>query len=179
MAILTPEAIDTLPPEDRIRPYEEIGKIVYDLGKLGAPVVLTQGVFDVPHVGHVNYIREAQNAFPGAVIVTGVESDESVSRNKGTARPVNGAEERLDMLSEWRSVGLVFVFDDVPNYDEIGDFVDRYRYVQPTAIAVATWDPYIGLKREQARQANTQILAIDYKHENSTTAMLREIGYEE
>lgn len=77
----------------------------------GRRLVLTNGVFDVLHSGHVTYLRAAKAL--GDVLVVGVNSDESARRlGKGPHRPVNGVEARALVLSELRSVDFVVVFEE-------------------------------------------------------------------
>ena len=156
-----------------------MGEIIFRLKKLGIPVILLQGVFDIIHMGHVGYARAAWSLNKNALIIVGVENDDSVRKNKGDARPINPVKDRLNILSEWRSNDLLFAFDDTPDYDRSSDFVARYNHLNPTAIAVASWDPHLKLKKEQAKNANTKLAIIDYKHENSTTKMLHAVGYRE
>jgi D-glycero-beta-D-manno-heptose 1-phosphate adenylyltransferase len=77
----------------------------------GARIVFTNGVFDLLHRGHVEYLTEAR-AF-GHCLVVGINSDESVRRlGKGPGRPLVAAADRAALLSALRSVDLVVTFDD-------------------------------------------------------------------
>lgn len=71
-------------------------------------VVLVTGGFDPVHSGHVAYIRAAREL--GDVLVVGVNSDSWLARKKGTA--FLPSEERLAVMSEFRSVDVLIVFDD-------------------------------------------------------------------
>lgn len=173
-------SVRNLEPRQKIRSFDEMPGLIRSLGRAGMTVVLAQGVFDIFHVGHVGYLRAARRIDPASsVVVVGVENDETVQRNKGNRRPVNPLADRLLLLSELVSVALTFGYDDVPRYDCPEDYVDRYRTLCPATIAAADWDPHLQLKRWQASQAGTRIAAVDYRHENSTTRMLRLVGYEE
>ncbi len=76
----------------------------------GQRVVFTNGCFDLLHVGHVTYLAEA--AALGDVLVVGVNSDASVRRLKGPARPVIGEHDRAAILAALECVDGVVVFDD-------------------------------------------------------------------
>jgi rfaE bifunctional protein nucleotidyltransferase chain/domain len=76
----------------------------------GVAVVLTNGCFDLLHVGHLRYLQRAR-AF-GRLIV-GLNSDLSVRALKGPSRPIVGELERAEMLASLRSVSLVTIFDDL------------------------------------------------------------------
>jgi len=76
----------------------------------GKRVVLTNGCFDLLHVGHVSYLEEA--AALGDVLIVAVNSDASVRRLKGPTRPVIGQQDRAAMLAALACVDHVVVFDE-------------------------------------------------------------------
>lgn len=80
----------------------------------GQQVVFTNGVFDILHVGHVDYLTKARAL--GDRLVLGLNSDASVRRlNKGPERPINPEAARKQVLEALRCVDLVVVFDtDTP-----------------------------------------------------------------
>ncbi len=75
----------------------------------GSAVVLTNGCFDLLHVGHVRYLQAAR-AF-GRLIVA-VNSDRSVRALKGPDRPIVPEDERAEVLAALRWVDLVTIFDE-------------------------------------------------------------------
>ncbi len=75
----------------------------------GRRLVLTNGVFDVLHRGHVTYLNQAKAL--GDVLVVALNSDASVRRLKGSARPVNGEDDRAAVLRGLSCVDHVVVFD--------------------------------------------------------------------
>jgi D-beta-D-heptose 7-phosphate kinase/D-beta-D-heptose 1-phosphate adenosyltransferase len=76
----------------------------------GERIVFTNGVFDLLHYGHVEYLEEARAL--GDRLVVGVNSDASVRRLKGPARPLVHEAERAELLAALESVDLVVTFDD-------------------------------------------------------------------
>jgi len=81
------------------------------IARLSRPLVLTNGVFDVLHRGHVTYLEQARGL--GAALVVAVNSDASVRRlNKGSDRPLNALEDRMAVLAALACVDLVVPFDD-------------------------------------------------------------------
>jgi rfaE bifunctional protein nucleotidyltransferase chain/domain len=78
---------------------------------LPAPVVFTNGVFDILHRGHVSYLAQARAL--GASLVLGLNSDVSArSLGKGPDRPLNGELDRACVLAALESVSLVALFDE-------------------------------------------------------------------
>jgi len=77
---------------------------------VGVNIVATAGAFDVLTPGHVDFLRRARNL--GDMLVVLLHSDESVSRLKGTSRPINNMWYRTMVLQELRCVDLVMLFDE-------------------------------------------------------------------
>jgi D-beta-D-heptose 7-phosphate kinase/D-beta-D-heptose 1-phosphate adenosyltransferase len=76
----------------------------------GETIVFTNGVFDLLHRGHVEYLEEA--AMLGDRLVVGVNADVSVRRLKGPARPIVPGEERAELVGALACVDAVVLFDD-------------------------------------------------------------------
>jgi len=76
----------------------------------GKRLVLANGCFDLLHVGHVRYLREARSM--GDALLVGVNSDASVARLKGAGRPIMSAAERAEIVAALESVDAVVLFDD-------------------------------------------------------------------
>jgi D-glycero-beta-D-manno-heptose 1-phosphate adenylyltransferase len=76
----------------------------------GARVVFTNGVFDLLHLGHVRYLREARDL--GDMLIVAVNSDASTRHLKGPTRPIIGEDERTEALAALASVDYVTIFAD-------------------------------------------------------------------
>ncbi|MBL0315355.1 MAG: D-glycero-beta-D-manno-heptose 1-phosphate adenylyltransferase [Flavobacteriales bacterium] len=74
-------------------------------------IVCTNGVFDILHAGHVDYLQKSKEL--GDVLIVGMNNDASVrSLNKGPERPINGENARAFVLSALRCVDAVIIFSD-------------------------------------------------------------------
>lgn len=94
--------------EDKLCPRDALADRVAALPR---PVVLTNGVFDLLHRGHVTYLAQAREQ--GASLVVAVNTDASVKRlGKGDERPLNRCEDRMAVLAALESVSLVVEFDE-------------------------------------------------------------------
>ena len=89
---------------------EEAGALAARLRADGRRVVLTNGCFDLLHVGHVRYLDAARRL--GDVLFVGLNSDAAVARLKGPGRPLMPASERAEILAALRAVDHVVVFDE-------------------------------------------------------------------
>jgi len=76
----------------------------------GKKVVLTNGCFDILHVGHVRYLQDARAL--GDVLVVAINSDSSMRQIKDSGRPILSQEERVALVSALRCVDYVVVFDE-------------------------------------------------------------------
>jgi len=75
-----------------------------------ARVVFTNGVFDLLHRGHAEYLEDARAL--GDRLVIGVNTDASVRRLKGPSRPIVGEQDRAALVRALACVDLVILFDD-------------------------------------------------------------------
>lgn len=92
--------------DDRFIPdYGVLEQTVEDLKRMGYRIVLTQGVYDLLHIGHRLYLEKAKSF--GDILVVGVDSDELTRQRKGPKRPVVPQDERLQMLVGLRAVDIM------------------------------------------------------------------------
>lgn len=79
----------------------------------GERIVFTNGCFDLIHAGHVRYLRQARAL--GDCLVIGLNSDASVRRLKGPARPLMSEQDRAEVLSALECVTFITLFsEDTP-----------------------------------------------------------------
>jgi D-glycero-beta-D-manno-heptose 1-phosphate adenylyltransferase len=75
----------------------------------GRTVALTNGAFDLLHVGHVRYLQGASRL--ADILVVAINSDDSVRRLKGAERPIYPEDERLELVAALEVVDYVVLFD--------------------------------------------------------------------
>lgn len=85
-------------------------ELIADLKRSGKKIVFTNGCFDILHLGHISYLREAKSY--GDILVVGLNSNESVRRLKGDSRPINDESDRAQILRELECVDFVIIFDE-------------------------------------------------------------------
>lgn len=76
----------------------------------GERAVFTNGVFDLLHLGHIQYLQRARAL--GNLLIVGVNSDDSTRRLKGPRRPLTPQDERAQMLAALTAVDCVTLFDE-------------------------------------------------------------------
>lgn len=84
-------------------------------------IVFTNGCFDILHVGHERYLRQASTL--GDLLIVGVNSDKSVKRLKGPSRPINTESDRMELLSTMSFIDYVVSFDEDTPYNIIKDLL--------------------------------------------------------
>ena len=89
---------------------EELRSLVSGWRRAGESVILTNGAFDLLHVGHVRYLHAAKQL--GGRVVVGLNSDESVRALKGKGRPIIPAEERAEILAALEDVDAIVIFSE-------------------------------------------------------------------
>ena len=110
----------------RLESIERLAARASYLHAQGRRIVFTNGCFDILHRGHITYLNRAKAL--GDVLVVGVNADESVRRLKGPERPINGLDDRLEVLEALSCVDLVVPFEaDTP--------IDLIRAVRPHVYA--------------------------------------------
>jgi D-beta-D-heptose 7-phosphate kinase/D-beta-D-heptose 1-phosphate adenosyltransferase len=92
---------------------EQLTVAIKDAKEQGETVVFTNGCFDIIHAGHVSYLEQARKL--GDRLIVGINDDASVSKLKGSGRPINTVDRRKAVLAGLESVDWVFDFgDDTP-----------------------------------------------------------------
>jgi rfaE bifunctional protein nucleotidyltransferase chain/domain len=100
----------------KILTRDELKETVDRLKSDGRKIVFTNGCFDIIHVGHVRYLKEAKAI--GDVLVVGLNTDKSVAMLKPD-RPVTPQDQRAEILSSLVMVDYVTLFDEDTPYELI------------------------------------------------------------
>jgi D-beta-D-heptose 7-phosphate kinase/D-beta-D-heptose 1-phosphate adenosyltransferase len=133
----------------------------------GETLVFTNGVFDLLHRGHVEYLEEAR--LLGDRLIVGLNSDASVTRLKGPTRPLVPEDERAEVLAALECVDLVVVFDDDTPEQLI-------REVAPRVLAKGgDWalDAIVG--REFVESLGGRVARVPLREGRSTTSIVERI----
>jgi rfaE bifunctional protein nucleotidyltransferase chain/domain len=98
-------------PTPKIVDADQLARIRDAMDRDGRRLVLTNGCFDLLHAGHVRYLQAARAL--GDALAVGLNGDASVRALKGPDRPLNGADDRAEVLAALACVDHVVVFEPV------------------------------------------------------------------
>lgn len=127
-------------------------------------VVFTNGVFDLIHSGHVDYLIKAKEM--GDVLIVGLNSDESVRRIKGDKRPILKENERAFVLSNLKPVDFVVLFDQDTPEKLISEIVPD------VLVKGADWAIEKIVGRDIVEQNGGKVMNIEFVNDQSTSKII-------
>ena len=160
-------------PVTWISTAEEVSALRAELDARGQKLVFTNGVFDLLHVGHVRYLREARAL--GDALVIALNSDDSVRALKGPTRPLNTQADRAEILLALSCVDRVVVFDE-PRVTKLIEAIKPHVYTKGGDYTVETLNPE---ERAALEHVGAQIKILPLVAGRSTTATLNRLAAEE
>ena len=96
--------------KSKIISADELAVIAEELRARGRKLVLTNGCFDLLHVGHVRYLQAARAT--GDALAVAINGDESVRALKGKGRPLNSEADRAEVIAALAGVDHVVIFPE-------------------------------------------------------------------
>jgi len=136
----------------------------------GNKLVVTNGCFDILHLGHVTYLETARNF--GDALLVGVNGDDAARQLKGAGRPVNSENDRAAILAALESVSAVCIFPEKTA-------VKFLAAAQPDIYVKGgdyTLDALNQDERRAVESAGGKIKIIPFVPGKSTTALLEKIS---
>jgi D-beta-D-heptose 7-phosphate kinase/D-beta-D-heptose 1-phosphate adenosyltransferase len=135
--------------------------------RAGRKVVLTNGVFDLLHPGHVRYLQAARRE--GDVLIVAVNSDRSVRANKGPGRPLTPERERAEILAALACVDATVIFDEETPAEII-------RKIQPDVLVKgADWAADAIVGRDTVEASGGRVVRIAVEAGWSTSSLVDKI----
>lgn len=149
--------------------HKELAKLITILKELGYRVVMTQGVYDLLHLGHIKYLEEARAH--GDLLAVAIDSDRLARERKGPTRPIVPQDERLQILASLRCVDILTVTDGRER-----DPVDLVEVVQPDILIVSETTQDIPSERmEFFAQHAGQVVTLPAQAITTTTGRISQI----
>ena len=148
--------------------YRELAKILAAERAKGRSVALTNGCFDLLHVGHTRLIADARQL--ADVLVVAANSDASVRRNKGEGRPYVPLDERMEVLAALDGVDLVTSFPE-PTAAELLDALRPEVHVKGS-----DWTPDTVPERDIVIGYGGRIAICGDPKEHASSELIRRLG---
>jgi rfaE bifunctional protein nucleotidyltransferase chain/domain len=154
----------------KIVPWEKLPEWRAAMRASGRRLVVTNGCFDLLHLGHVTYLENARNQ--GDALLVGLNGDVSVGQLKGLDRPVNSEDDRAAVLAALQSVDAVCIFCE-RTATRFLDLAKPDIYVKGGDYSLDT------INQEERRiieQAGGKIVLVPLVPGKSTTSLLEKIS---
>ena len=149
---------------------EQVRALRDELQAQGRQLVFTNGCFDLLHVGHVRYLRQAREL--GDALVVALNSDASVRELKGPTRPVTTEEDRGEILRALACVDQVVVFDE-PRVTRLIEEIQPHIYTKGGDYTVESLNPE---ERGALERVGAKIEILSLVPGRSTTQTLRRVA---
>ncbi len=147
---------------------KELESLVRALKEGGGKIVFTNGVFDIIHRGHIEYLLDAKSR--GDVLIVGVNSDSSVKRIKGDDRPVNNENDRAFVLLSLKPVDYAVIFEDDTPYNII-------KVIRPHVLVKGgDWEVKDIVGSDIVLSDGGQVFSLKYVDNYSTSSIIRKIN---
>ena len=147
---------------------EEIIKIVQEGQAQGKSFVVTNGCFDILHVGHVRYLQKTKECADKLIVM--LNSDVSVKSIKGEDRPINCEEDRAEILSSLSCVDYVVLFDE-KSPAKLLEEIKPDVYTKGADYTLETLP-----ERDVVLRNNIKVEFIEFVEGKSTTNMINKIN---
>lgn len=154
----------------KIVPLEQLPAWREAIRQSGRKLVVTNGCFDILHLGHVTYLETARNA--GDALLVGMNADASVRELKGAGRPINSEEDRAGVLAALESVTGVCLFTEKRAVNFLA-VAQPDIYVKGGDYTLETLDQD---ERRAVESHGGRILLIPFVPGRSTTSVLEKIS---
>jgi len=155
---------------EKLIPWDQLPAWRAAMRASGRKLVVTNGCFDLLHLGHVTYLETARNL--GDALLIGVNSDASVCELKGPERPVNQEQDRAAVLAALASVDGACIFTDKT--------ATRFLAAAQPDVYVKggdyTLDTLNQDERRVVEQAGGRIVILPIVPGKSTTALLQKLS---
>jgi rfaE bifunctional protein nucleotidyltransferase chain/domain len=133
----------------------------------GKKIAFTNGCFDILHVGHVRYLREAKKT--ADILVLALNSDSSVRSIKGEQRPLAPEQERAEILAAFEFIDFVTIFPELTPLELI-------NYLKPDILVKGgDWPEEKVVGREEVKKWGGRVIIIPEVAGKSTTNIVEKI----
>ncbi len=154
--------------KDIYRIDKDLKKLISNLKSEKKKIVFTNGVFDIIHRGHVEYLKQAKTL--GDVLIVGLNSDTSTKIIKGENRPLNSEMDRALVLVNLKPVDYVVIFDEDNPLDLIKSVIPE------VLVKGGDWKPENIVGADFVKENGGEVISLDYINNYSTTNIIKKIA---
>jgi D-glycero-beta-D-manno-heptose 1-phosphate adenylyltransferase len=134
---------------------------------LGEKLILTNGCFDILHIGHLRYLQAAKSL--GDYLLIGVNSDSSVKALKGATRPLNNQFDRAEILNGLNCVDFTYIFPE-NTAEKLIDLVRPDAYVKGGDYKLENLPEYKILN-----ELKIEVIFLSFINGYSTTSLIQKV----
>lgn len=130
-------------------------------------LIVTNGCFDILHIGHIRYLQQAQ--LLGDKLLIGLNSDHSIQKIKGPSRPINNQLIRAEMLAALACVDYIYIFDE--------DTADNLLMLSKPSLYTKGGDYNLDNlpEKDTLQKINCQFKSLNFHQGHSTTNIIEKI----
>lgn len=149
----------------RILKIDELLNLRLSLEKSEKKLVMTNGCFDLLHMGHLSYLYQARSM--GDCLVVAINSDDSVKKLKGNSRPINTLFERQQMLLSLRFIdGVISFSETTPKH--------IYSQIKPHILVKGgDYSPHEIIGYDDVKDSGGQVKVVNFIEGFSSTSIIQ------
>jgi cytidyltransferase-like protein len=142
-----------------------------DLNALSSTkTIFVMGTFDILHIGHIHFFEQAKIISPKHKLLVAIVPDKIVRERKGLDRPVNGEQDRAEIVDSLKMVDYVFIAPE-RSLGEISKQVIGKVRPEYSAVSREEWEN----RTEEWAVGDTELVLLDKIYERSTTKIVQKI----
>lgn len=151
----------------KLKTLAQLKKIAQNLKRRRKKIVFTNGCFDILHFGHIKYLEQAKQK--GDILIVGLNSDRSVRKIKGKARPLTKQKQRAHILSALTFIDFIVIFNEKTPYRLINE-------LRPNILVKGgDWSKDKIVGRDIVRKYNGKVITLPYVRGFSTAGLIKKI----
>ena len=152
---------------NKVTQEKDIESLVGLLKSRNKSIVLTNGCFDIVHTAHIEVINKAKEL--GDILIVAINTDSSVKKLKGPQRPINPEIDRAFLLSNFRTVDYVIIYDEETP-------IELLKLIKPDFLVKGgdyTEEQIVG--HELIKEQGGKVVRITSEIKKSTTLLLEKL----
>jgi len=150
-----------------VRDHQELAQIVETLKSQRKKIVLTNGCFDIIHVGHIRCLKAAKQE--GDILIVAVNSNSSSEKIKEKGYPITPEEERLEILSALECIDYLTLFSE-PTVDKLITLLKPHIFAKGTDYTIENVP-----ERDSALSIGAQIAIVGDPKTHSSSELIKTI----